>query len=201
MKNGVLILLNGLLGVILLAIVLTIGGNMNRSVELQENMSGAVEGVVAETMDREADMHASEMMEECIAQMAVALDSDMGVEFRVYQADAEKGILSVRAVGDYQHLNGGQGDVAWERTVICEQNGEDETVSNCEVRFYENKEALLREERCYKVFRVQCGSSIVEPRCPKKEGLVFAGWRDANDYIADFSQIITQDISYYAAWE
>lgn len=201
MKNGVLILLNGLLGVILLAIVMTIGGNMNRSVELQENMSGAVEGVVAETMDREECMYASEMVEECIAQMAVALDSDMGVEFRVYQADAEKGILSVCAVGDYQHLNGEQGDVAWERTVICEQNGEDETVDNCEVRFYENKEALLGEERCYKVFRIQPGSSIAEPGCPKKEGLVFAGWRDANDYIADFSQTITQDISYYAAWE
>lgn len=201
MKNGVLILFSGLLGIVLLTVVMTIGGNMNRSVELQGNLSGAVEGSVAEIKDSKVNRHTDEMLEVCVAQMAVTMDSDMDLEFRVYQSDAVKGILSVCAVGDYQHLNGEQGDTAWERTVIYEQNGKDEAMSDCKVCFYENKELMLTQGNCYKVYKVRSASSIGEPHEPKKEGKVFAGWRDINDYIADFSQPIVQDISYYAVWE
>lgn len=201
MKNGVQILFGGLMGIILLAIVMTIGGNMNRSVELQENMSGAVEGSVAEIKYSGMNAHTDKMLEECIAQMAVALDSDMDIQFRVYQADASKGILSMCAVGDYQHLNGMQGDTAWERTAIYEQSVKEETMDDCEVCFYENKELMLAKGKCYKIYKILNGSAIPEPDAPKREGKTFAGWRDVNDYIADFSQPIVQNISYYAVWE
>lgn len=201
MKNGVLILLGALLGGLLLAVVMTIGGNMNRSVELEENMSGAVEGAVAEITYGGENVYTDEMLGDCVSQMAVAFDSDMDIEFRVYQADASNGILSVRAVGNYQHLNGTQGDTAWERTTIYEKNMEEEVMSNCKVRFYENKELLAAQGKCYKVFEVPSGSTITELHIPEKEGRIFAGWRDVNDYIADFSQPILQDISYYAVWE
>lgn len=201
MKNGVLILLSGLLGAILLAVVITIGGNMNRSVELQGNLSGAVEESVDGSRYRDERVHADELIEECMTQMVFALDSDMGIELRVYQEDAEKGILSVCTVADYLHLNGAQGDTAWERTAIYEQDGKDETMSSCSVRFYENKELLLEQGECYKAYLVFSGSNIAEPHEPKKDGCRFAGWRDVNDYIADFSQPVIQDISYYAVWE
>lgn len=201
MKNGILILLSGLLGAVLLAVVITIGGNINRSVELQGNLSGAVEESIVESRYRDEKVQADEMIEECVAQMAVAVDSDMGIEFRVYQEDAEKGILSVCAVGDYLHLNGTQGDTAWERTAIYELNGKDEMMSSYSVRFYENKELLAAQGDCYKEYEVLSGSNIVEPHGPKKEGQVFVGWLDMNDYVADFSQPIIQDISYYAVWE
>lgn len=201
MKNGILILLCSSLGVVLMAIVLTIGNHMNRSVEFQENMSGAVERTMEEMVNREQSVRADEMVEECIQQMAISMDSDTDIEFRVYQADAEKGILSVRAVGNYQHLNESQGDVVWERTVIYDQNIKDETETMYRVQFYDTKEELLKDGRCYKTLVVLNGTSISEPYAPTKEGRIFAGWRDINDYVADFSQPVTQDISYYAAWE
>lgn len=201
MKNGVLILLSALLGGILSAVVMTIGEDMNRSVELEENMSGAVEGAVAEIGYREETVYTDEMLGDCVSQMAVVFDSDTDIEVRVYQADAAKGILSVRALGNYKHLNGTKGDTAWERTVIYEENGEEERMSNCKVRFYEDKELLTAQGKCYKEFVVSNGASIAEPKIPEKEGRTFAGWRDVNDYIADFSQPILEDISYYAVWE
>lgn len=201
MKNGVLILLSALLGGILFAVVMTIGEDMNRSVELEENMSGAVEGAVAEIRYREETVYTDEMLGDCVSQMAVVFDSDTDIEVRVYQADAAKGILSVCALGNYKHLNETKGDIAWERTVIYEENGEEECMSNCRVRFYEEKELLTAQGKCYKEFVVSNGESIAEPYISEKEGRRFAGWRDANDYIADFSQPIVEDISYYAVWE
>lgn len=201
MKNGVLILFSALLGGILSAVVMTIGEDMNRSVELEENMSGAVEEAVAEIGYREETVYTDEMLGDCVSQMAVVFDSDTDIEVRVYQADAVKGILSVRALGNYKHLNGTKGDTSWERTVIYEENGEEERMSNCKVRFYEDKELLTAQGKCYKEFVVSNGASIAEPGIPEKEGRTFAGWRDVNDYIADFSQPILEDISYYAVWE
>lgn len=201
MKNGMLILLSALLGGILLAVVVTIGGDVNRSVELEENMSGAVEGAVAEIRYGEENVYTDEMLGDWLSQMAVAFDADMDIEVRVYQADAAKGIMSVCAIGNYRHLNGTKGDTAWERTVIYEGNGGEEQMSICKVRFYENKELLTTQGNCYKEFEVLSGASIAQPHISEKEGRIFAGWRDVNDYIADFSQPILEDISYYAVWE
>lgn len=200
MKNGILIFISGIIGVLVMAIVMTIGGNQSRSIELQENLSGAAENAVWDTTTGKATMDADGMITEAVAQMVIALDSDMGTAFRVYQTDADKGLLAVGAAGDYQHPNGTQGDVSWERMVIYER-GDEEEVNSCEVRFYKDKEALLTQADCYKRVTVISGLRVKKPSEPKKDGLVFAGWRDSNDYIADFSQAVTGDISYYAAWE
>lgn len=200
MKNGILIFISGIIGVLMIAIVMTIGGNQSRSVELQENLSGAAENAVWDTITGKATMSTDGMITEVVEQLAAALDSDMGTAFRVYQIDADKGLLAVGAAGDYQHPNGTQGDVSWERMVIYER-GDEEEVNSCEVQFYKDKEALLTQADCYKRVTVISGLRVKKPSEPKKDGLVFAGWRDSNDYIADFSQAVTKDISYYAAWE
>ena len=71
----------------------------------------------------------------------------------------------------------------------------------CEVSFYMNKEELMEDGDCYKRCVVMDGETVKMPVEPKLEGASFAGWRDSNDYIADFSQPVHGELSYYAAWE
>lgn len=200
MRSGIFIFISAIIGVLMVAIVMTIGGHQVRSGELQENLSGAVENAVLDAVTDKESLNTAEMLAEAAEQLSVVLDSDMETELLVYQAEADMGILSASAKGNYMHPNGEAGDVMWERMAIYEK-GDEEEMKQCEVRFYKDKETLLSQGSCYKLMRVLYGSCAAKPVQPKKEGLVFAGWRDSNDYIADFSQAVTGDIVYYAAWE
>ncbi len=94
-----------------------------------------------------------------------------------------------------------KGSTEWERVVIREEGAEKEAMKVCEVSFYMSKEAMSGEKECYKKYYVPKGGKVSMPVEPQKDGMVFAGWRDVNDYIADFSQPVDQRISYYAAWD
>ena len=59
---------------------------------------------------------------------------------------------------------------------------------------------MLCEEQCYKVYQVYEGERLAEPVQPITEDREFLGWRDANDYMADFTQPVEQDVVYYAEW-
>ena len=81
--------------------------------------------------------------------------------------------------------------------------GERENVSKEQyrVRFYQNREGMLGEGSCYKVYTVEEGQCLQPPAEPGGNGVVFAGWHDWNDYAADFSLPIEENRDYYAAWE
>lgn len=201
MKNVALLLVSGILGVMVLAMVMTICGDMNRNTEVRENLSTAMEGALKEVEESEAVHGEKELLAGCIGRMALAADADTDLTFEVCQADAEKGILALRVAGNYAHPNGMEGETSWERVVICERKKEDTRMKVCEVSFYMNKEELLEDGDCYKRCVVMDGETVKMPVEPKLEGVSFAGWRDSNDYIADFSQPVHGELSYYAAWE
>lgn len=201
MKNGVILLLSGVMGILMLAVVMTICGNMNHSVELQENMSTAMEASVKNIREQETGQSDAQMLSECIESIVLAVDSETEAAVEVYQADAGKGILSLRTVGSYIHPNGMEGDTEWERTLIYEKRGEAEEMETYKISFYMSKEELLGRGTCYKSYSVMEGECITSPVEPQKSGMVFAGWKDSNDYMADFSQPVLQNLCYYAAWE
>ena len=51
MKNMALLLVSGILGVMVLAMVMTICGDMNRNTEVRENLSTAMEGALKEVAE------------------------------------------------------------------------------------------------------------------------------------------------------
>ena len=201
MKNMALLIVSGILGVMVLAMVMTICGDMNRNTEVRENLSTAMEGALKEVAESGTVSGEKELLAGCIGRMALAADADTDLTFEVCQADAEKGILALRVAGSYAHPNDMEGETSWERVVICERQKEDAKMKVCEVSFYMNKEELMEDGDCYKRCVVMDGETVKIPVEPKLEGASFAGWRDSNDYIADFSQPVHGELSYYAAWE
>lgn len=198
MKNAVMILVCGILCVLTLAVVMTIGGSMNRRTEIQSNLSSAMEMTVEQMANKpDADKAA---VTRCIVCMADAMDTDSDITIQVYQADMQKGVLAMKCIENFRHPNGKAGVTEWERTVICNKT-EDLMTENYEVRFYSNREMMLQEGMCYKVYEMQEGDHIHPPVEPQLEGASFVGWLDSNDYMADFSQPVSQDLIYYAAWE
>lgn len=200
MKNGIWILISSVIGTLLLAIVMAIFGDVNRSVELQENLSTVMEDALQEALHKEGTDKKKEVLGECIEGLALALDSKSDLRLDVYQLDDEKGIIAMRARSSYIHSNGVDGETEWHRIVIHDKE-EAETVEYCEVQFYVSKEEMLRERDCYKRISTAKGTCITAPRVPLKEGMQFVEWRDANDYIADFTQGIFENRSYYAVWK
>lgn len=201
MKNGVMLLVSGAIGILVFAMVMTICGHMDRSTELQENLSTAAEGALQGAVHGNAIKNDHALLAECIGRMAVALDADTDMVIDVFGIDSKNGILALRMSGAYIHPNGMKGSTEWERVVFREEGAEKEAMKVCEVSFYMNKEAMSGEKECYKKYYVPKGGKVTMPVEPQKAGMVFAGWRDVNDYIADFSQPVDQRISYYAAWD
>lgn len=203
MKNMILMLVSGMMGVLTLAIVMTIFGNVNRRAELQSNLSAAMEMTLERRMEESsADGISPDMsaLAECIQYMAAAMDADTGMTVKVYLSDMEKGVLSMKAIADYRHPNGSVGSAEWDRTVIYNRK-EPEKTEQYEVSFYRNKTDMLGEGICYKSIVVREGDRIHPPAEPAGAGADFAGWRDINDYMADFSCPVEQKLTYYADWE
>ena len=106
---------------------------------------------------------------------------------------AGKGDICEKCSDDHCQCNHGISDTREERENVSKEQ--------YRVRFYQNREGMLGEGSCYKVYTVEEGQCLQPPAEPGGNGVVFAGWHDWNDYAADFSQPIEENRDYYAAWE
>lgn len=201
MKHAMMIFVSGILGVLTLAVVLTIGSAMNRRNEVSGNLSHAMEATV-ERLASDTELADKNMLAVagCVESLALASDTDSDITVEVYQADMQKGVLAMKVLEEFRHPNGKSGTAEWERTVIYNQK-KSVKPEKYEVRFYQSQEMMLGEGSCYKICEVLGGEHITPPAEPDAAGLVFGGWMDINGYMADFSQPVDQDLVYYAAWE
>lgn len=187
MKNAVMMIVSALLGVLTLAIAMTVGGRMHRSMEIKGSLPSAVEETVEKLADKKYTIdNRNEYLADFTESLGAALDSDSGIRVEVTGTDKEKGLLSIRVTEEFKHPNGKPGTTECERTVILNKTDEPEPESY-KVRFYVG--SVL-----YKECAVHEGDLISAPVTPQGA----SGWKDANGYLADFSVPVTQDLSYYA---
>lgn len=196
MMSGIMI------GTLTLLIIMTVMGRMNYAVELKSQLSSVVEETVENMMQSKIYQieDQSEFLAEFVEQLALAVDSKADVGIRVQQADTEHGILTVTVIESFSHPNGRTGTVSCDRTVIFNQLEEENEVQYT-VRFFQNQEDMVQNSNCYKQIEVLANQGIAAPIEPSPISGRFAGWFDKNGYMADFTQPVTQDIVYYAAWE
>lgn len=195
MKSVAMIVVSTLMWTVTLLIIMTVSGRMNRSVELGSGLSSIVEETLANiNVDKVYDINsADEFIADFTECLAVQLDSDSDIQVDVMGKDMEKGLLSLQVTEKFRHPNGKPGTVTDERLVLFNRLEETEP--------QEYSVQFIVEGDLYKAYTVHEGDVIAVPVNPAREGLRFLGWKDGNGYLADFTQPVEQDQSYYAEWE
>lgn len=200
MKNAVLVFVSGIFGMLILLFVMTINGRMNRSVEIQSQLSNALEMTVERMMQQETPYEKREAVAECVEYIVAVADTDSAFTVEVYQEDVKKGGLAIRVMETFCHPGGRTGVTEADRMVIynCVPESVDESYEVC---FYESREKMQSGGKCYKSYVVKKGEHVIQPASPVISDGRFLGWKDVNDYIADFSLPVEQNRIYYAEWE
>lgn len=92
MKNAAMIIVSAIMGFLILGIVLTIGGSMNRRCEVETILPSAMEKTVEGMPFAEAGCSSGELViAECVELLAAEIDTDSDVVLKVYQNDVQKG--------------------------------------------------------------------------------------------------------------
>lgn len=184
------------LSIIALAICMTMYGREVRNKELQNNVHNVAEQTVSVACaTKEYKIPGQkEFVADFVQNLSMNMITDSDVTVQLYGADKDKGVLSVNIIEDYKHPTGADGKVEHNRTVIFDKKVEVQETH--EVNFYLN----ASDVEPYMAFTVYTGDMIGTPLEPQMADRSFVGWQDINGYLADFTQPIEQDITYYAVW-
>lgn len=180
------------LGILVVACVMTSAGRSNREMELADNLPAVVEETVSELMEeKKYDITSeNEMIADMVEDLSGKLDSDCDITVNIENIDREKGLMSVDVVAEYHHLNGKEGKVTCERTVVFNKV-QDVLPKLCRVTF-------LVDGRTYKSCRILQGDLVSVPMEPVADGKAFVEWTDENGNSVNFTDPVEQDQSYYA---
>lgn len=201
MKNAAMIIVSAIMGFLILGIVLTIGGSMNRRCEVETILPSAMEKTVEGMPFAEAGGSSGELViAECVELLAAEIDTDSDVVLKVYQNDVQKGVLSMKLRKSFnipmewkvwqkrsEQSFGSRERICQKISTGCGFTG---TGRECSGRG-----AVIRH--------IPWRRDNVCSRRQNREAMVWylPGWHDWNDYAADFSQPIEENRDYYAAWE
>lgn len=116
--NGVIM---SAIAFMVIAVVMIISGHSVRKNELEKAVEHAAEQAIGSLDGKENEkISREEFIEIFIENLSMGIESDSEVVVSIMGADSEKGILSVRAVEEYQNPLGKAGKVEAERTIILE---------------------------------------------------------------------------------
>lgn len=194
MKNVAVIVVSTLIWTVGLLIVMSVSGRMNRSMELKSGLPSIVEETVANmTLKKRYSIgNTNEFLADLTTDLSVQLDTNSAILVEVAGKDVEKGLLSVRVTEEFKHPNGKPGMVTEERLVLFNRLEEQEP--------QEYGVQFIVEGDLYKAYTVHEGDMIAVPVNPVSEGKRFLGWKDGNGYLADFTQPVEEDRTYYGEW-
>lgn len=197
MKSLIRLIGISLVFIFFVGIAMIIGGYQVRDSELKDNFSSSVESTVSNLMAKKAyaitdkNQFISDFMED----ISYSLKTNSKIQVNIMKEDKEKGMMSIRVKEIFTNPNGKESKVSCTRTVLFNKVQTTEK-GNYTVTFYDMKNGDI-----YKQISVLEGEKITPPKDPIQQGKTFAGWDDSNGYAADFSQPVTQELTYYATWK
>ena len=197
MKNIILIFTYVVIGALTLGIIVSAMGREARNVELQSNLSNAVEESLANAMEEKnytiADQN--EFLADVTENITEALDTNSTVDVKVMRVDLNKGLLSLRVVESFNYVNGKTGSVKCDRTVVFDKRGQDDD-DKYDVYYYINAD----DDRPYKRYTLLKGDTILIPKEPSRAGYTFEGWKDADGNAPVSDQTVESGLTYVAQW-
>ncbi len=197
MKNVILIFTYVVIGALTLGIIVSAMGREARNVELQSNLSNAVEESLANAMEEKnytiADQN--EFLADVTENITEALDTNSTVDVKVMKVDLNKGLLSLRVVESFNYVNGKTGSVKCDRTVVFDKGGQDDE-DKYDVYYYISAD----DDRPYKRYTLLKGDTILIPKEPSRAGYTFEGWKDADGNAPLSDQTVESGLTYVAQW-
>lgn len=179
-----------------IVIILTINGKSNRSNEINNALSIAVENAVETTMNQNPYTinNNKEFLADFTQNLLSQISNDSDIEIKVAKIDYKKGIMSVRVTETFTHPNGNEGKNECETTVIFEHvptNDELITIT------YQIEPNII-----YKEYQIVKGDDIIVPKNPQKAKMTFVGWKDpkTNTLVTEFGQA-DKNITYVAEFQ
>lgn len=184
-----------LLGALIIMMISTTLGRMNRSMEIKSVLSAAVESTVEQLkLKKTYDIaNTNEFIADFTQGLACSIDSITSIKIEITNINKEKGLLSVRVTGTFTHPNGNEGKVVDEKTIILNQVQEDEPETYT-VRYY----IAQNDTTVYKEYTVLEGDYLTVPAAPNRDGLSFAGWASSAGY--NISEPISCNMEFYGLW-
>ena len=123
MKNAAMIIVSAIMGFLILGIVLTIGGSMNRRCEVETILPSAMEKTVEGMPFAEAGCSSGELViAECVELLAAEIDTDSDVVLKVYQNDVQKISTGCGFTGTGRECSGRGAvirHIPWRRDNVC----------------------------------------------------------------------------------
>lgn len=166
-------------GVALLAVtimvitgVMIVSGKDVRENEMDKALNTAVEQTL-EQLKKDGGYEikdAQELIADFQQSLLLHISSDADIEVKILTADTQKGVLDVEIVETYKTAKEKEKHAICRKTVILEQYSEKRNY--CMMQFFVG--GCVHEK--YSLYE---GSTIVMPKEPHKNGLVFKGWRSA----------------------
>ena len=197
MKNIILIFTYVIIGALTLGIIVSAMGREARNVELQSNLSNAVEESLANAMEKKnytiADQN--EFLADVTENITEVLDTNSTVDVKVMKVDLNKGLLSLRVVESFNYVNGKTGSVKCDRTVVFDKRGQDDE-DKYDVYYYISAD----DDRPYKRYTLLKGDTILIPKEPSRAGYTFEGWKDADGNAPLSDQTVESGLIYVAQW-
>lgn len=197
MKNIILIFTYVIIGALTLGIIVSAMGREARNVELQSNLSNAVEESLANAMEKKnytiADQN--EFLADVTENITEVLDTNSTVDVKVMKVDLNKGLLSLRVVESFNYVNGKTGSVKCDRTVVFDKRGQDDE-DKYDVYYY----ISVDDDRPYKRYTLLKGDTILIPKEPSRAGYTFEGWKDADGNAPLSDQTVESGLIYVAQW-
>lgn len=197
MKNIILIFTYVIIGALTLGIIVSAMGREARNVELQSNLSNAVEESLANAMEEKnytiADQN--EFLADVTENITEVLDTNSTVDVKVMKVDLNKGLLSLRVVESFNYVNGKTGSVKCDRTVVFDKRGQDDE-DKYDVYYYISAD----DDRPYKRYTLLKGDTILIPKEPSRAGYTFEGWKDADGNAPVSDQTVESELTYVAQW-
>lgn len=185
--------------IFLLVIYMTMHGRELRQSEAEHALTEAVDSAVSGLMEGHGYSvdTKEEFASEFLQILSGQLNSTSDVRVSVLEADEKLGTLSVEITETYKHPNGQTGTVSQVRTVVFEQEQEEEEAF-CTVSFY------AEEDELYKEYQLPEQAVCALPAPPEQEGKTFFCWRfisgGAGNIFAGSALTVTEDISLEAVF-
>ena len=197
MKNIILIFTYIAIGALTLGILVSALGRESRNVELQSNLSNAVEESLANAMEEKnyTVTDQNEFLADVAENIAEMLDTNSTVDVKVMKSDLNKGLLSIRVTQSFGYVNGRTGTVSCDRTVLFDKKPQEDD-EKIDIYYYISAD----DDRPYKRYTLLKGDTIQIPKAPSRAGYTFEGWKDADGNEPFSDATVDAEKTYVASW-